>query len=189
MNSKLLISGHKVARVSLGFSALALALLLSGCPQKGADTAQTGADTSSSSSMVQPPKAGLEKDFAFTGADGKEHMLSDYLGKPLVLNFWATWCPPCVGEMPHFQEVYASRQGQFNLVSVAVASSEDPKAFAASNGYTWTFGQVKDDTAPMMYGVQGIPATFFYDKSGKLVDQMVGGMSKEDFEQRLAKIL
>ena len=134
-------------------------------------------------------KAKIEKDFAFTGADGQPHKVSDYATKPLVLNFWATWCPPCVGEMPHFQEVYAEKGSQFNLVSVAVASSEDPKAFADSNGYTWTFGQVTDDVAPQMYGIEGIPATFFYDKSGKLVDQMIGGMSKEEFEERLAKIL
>ncbi len=181
----------------LGLSLLGAMALLGGCPQKPAGTTQTGTTTAAGDTTaantgkeaIKPPTAKFERDFAFMGADGKQHMVSDFVGKPLVLNFWATWCPPCVGEMPHFQEVYASKPGQFNLVSVAVASSDDPKTFATTNGYTWTFGQVPDDSAPQMYGIQGIPATYFYDSRGQLVDQIVGSMTKEEFEMRLAKIL
>src|SRR5262249_6346552 len=123
----------------------------------------------------------IEKDFSFTGTDGQSHKVSDYANKPLVLNFWADWCPPCVGEMPHFAEVFNEKGTQFNLVSVAVSSSGSPQAFASSNGYNWTFGQDTTDEGSKLYGITAIPATYFYDRTGKLVDQAVGGMDKSDF--------
>ncbi|MCC7477472.1 TlpA family protein disulfide reductase [bacterium] len=94
-----------------------------------------------------------------------------------------------MAEFPHFQEVVEARGTEFNLVSVSVDPSGDPAAFAASKGLSWNFGEVGDRAVTDMYGITGIPATFFYDKSGQLVDQVVGGMSREEFEQRLAKIL
>jgi thiol-disulfide isomerase/thioredoxin len=134
-------------------------------------------------------KPQVEKDFSFLGFDGQSHLVSDYAGKPLVLNFWADWCPPCVGEFPHFQEVYTERQGQFNLLSVAVSQTGDIQGFVKSKGYNWHFGQDTTDAGSKLHGIQGIPATFFYNSDGKIVESVIGGMDKASFEEKLAKIL
>jgi len=130
----------------------------------------------------------LAPDFSFTLFDGTTKHLSDYRGKPVVLNFWADWCPPCVGELPEFDAVYAQRRGQFVLLAVAVQSAKDPQGFVKQNGYKLDFATDSGGGADL-YGVQGIPTSLFIDRKGRVVDQVVGGMDRAEFEQHLAGIL
>jgi thiol-disulfide isomerase/thioredoxin len=134
------------------------------------------------------PEVRMASDFTFTGMDGAAHNLSDYYGRPLVLNFWADWCPPCVGEFPAFAEVYGRHAGQFELVSIAAPSSRDAAGFVAANGYGWVFG-MGDETTLMQYEVAAIPDTLFIDARGRIVKRHLGGMSAEEFEAALAEIL
>ena len=104
-----------------------------------------------------------------------------------VVNFWADWCPPCVGELPEFQAVYTERGGQFEMLGIAADSSKDAEGFVKQNGYTWTFGRSPEGFAA--YQVRGIPTTLFVNSQGFVVDQVVGGMDRATFEAKLAKIL
>jgi thiol-disulfide isomerase/thioredoxin len=132
---------------------------------------------------------GNATDVQLTMFDGSQRQLSSYGGKPIVVNFWAEWCGPCVAELPHFQEVYSERPGQFELVVINVPMGrENPQAFFEKNGYTFT-GVLDDGKAAEAYGVGGIPHTVFIDRRGNKVDEVVGGMDKAEFEAKLASIL
>ena len=82
----------------------------------------------------------LAPDFTVYDANGNPVKLSDFIGKPVVLNFWASWCPPCKSEMPDFQEVYQELGGQVQFLMVNTTVSDtmaDAKAFIQSMGYTF----------------------------------------------------
>ena len=116
----------------------------------------------------------LAPDFRLTDLDGRVVMLSDFRGKTVVLNFWASWCPPCREEMPEFQALWDARgaEGSDDLVVLAVNFLRDDTVGAATN-----FIQANDFTFPVIfdttrgevaarYGVRGLPATFFIDRNG-----------------------
>jgi thiol-disulfide isomerase/thioredoxin len=177
----------------------AVALLLltmlataSGCAILGAGFAGVGLFAGLASQLGGPEQEaqlGFAEDFAYTPLGAQTPVrLSDHFGQPLVLNFWADWCGPCVGEFPHFKEVHDAHRGQFTLLSLAVASSMDPDGFVAANGYDWSFGRDTENAA-QVYGVQGIPLTLFIDRNGRIVDQHLGGIDAATFEASLAKIL
>lgn len=116
----------------------------------------------------------LAPDFRLTDLDGNVVMLSDFRGKTVVLNFWATWCPPCREEMPEFQELWDHRgaDGTDDLVVLAVNFLRDDTVGAATNfiaANEFTFPVVFDTTrgdVAARYGVRGLPATFFIDRNG-----------------------
>ena len=116
----------------------------------------------------------LAPDFRLTNLDGKVVMLSDFRGKTVVLNFWASWCPPCRAEMPEFQALFDQRgtEGSDDLVVLAVNFLRDDTVGAATNFITqqgFTFPVVFDTTrgdVAARYGVRGLPATFFIDRHG-----------------------
>ena len=116
----------------------------------------------------------LAPDFRLTDLDGNVVMLSDFRGKTVVLNFWATWCPPCREEMPEFQELWDHRgaDGTDDLVVLAVNFLRDDTVGAATkfieaNEFTFVvvFDTTRGDVAAR-YGVRGLPATFFIDRNG-----------------------
>ena len=116
----------------------------------------------------------LAPDFRLQDLDGRVVMLSDFRGKTVVLNFWATWCPPCREEMPEFQELWDERGtgGSDDLVVLAVNFLRDDSVGAATNfieANEFTFPVVFDTTrgdVAARYGVRGLPATFFIDRNG-----------------------
>ncbi|MCY3656422.1 MAG: TlpA disulfide reductase family protein [Chloroflexi bacterium] len=116
----------------------------------------------------------LAPDFRLTDLDGNVVMLSDFRGKTVVLNFWATWCPPCREEMPEFQELWEHRGSGAadDLVVLAVNFLRDDTVGAATNfiaANEFTFPVVFDTTrgdVAARYGVRGLPATFFIDRNG-----------------------
>jgi thiol-disulfide isomerase/thioredoxin len=126
-------------------------------------------------------------DFNVTLFSGEQASIQSFTGQPLVVNFWADWCPPCVGELPEFQAVYNERHGQFKMVGIAADSSKDAEGFVKQNGYNWTFGKSAEGFAA--YEVRGIPTTLFVNSNGYVVEKVVGGMDRATFESNLAKIL
>ncbi len=116
----------------------------------------------------------LAPDFRLTDLDGKVVMLSDFRGKTVVLNFWASWCPPCREEMPEFQALWDERgsEGADDLVVLAVNFLRDDTVGAATNfieANDFTFPVIFDTTrgdVATRYGVRGLPATFFIDRKG-----------------------
>jgi thiol-disulfide isomerase/thioredoxin len=141
---------------------------------------------------TQPQAGGVwtgnAQDFEVKAFDGRKfNVAAKYAGRPLVLNFWAVWCPPCVGEFPEFQKVYNKHKGQFAMLSVAVNAKSDPAAFVKQNGYNWDFAL--DTDGSKRYSVDAIPRTLFVTPTGDIVADQRGGMTEAQFEGYLAQLL
>lgn len=117
-------------------------------------------------------------------ADGKETNLSNFVGKkPIYLNFWATWCPPCVREMPFMEELYPQYKDKLEFLVVSVDNKKsDVDAFLKKTGYQMPIYTTDNDAAGKAFGIQGIPASLLISPEGKIVKFHVGSMSKEEME-------
>lgn len=127
-------------------------------------------------------------DFTLYDQYGKEHKLSDYKGKTVFLNIWATWCPPCKAEMPHIEELYNEyNKNNEDVIILGVSTPNlgnegDEKhisQFLKDNEYT--FPVVFDNNADLIYGysIQSFPSTFIIDKEGYVREYVPGAMDKE----------
>lgn len=126
-------------------------------------------------------------DFAFTDlATGKVINLSDLRGKPVYLNFWATWCPPCVKELPHIQAKYEQYKDRIHFLAISVDSEQDaPAQFISSKGYTFTFGYGNEREISRAYNIEAIPASYIIGTDGTIKAQIVGSMDEDDLERFL----
>jgi cytochrome c biogenesis protein CcmG, thiol:disulfide interchange protein DsbE len=117
--------------------------------------------------------------FTLTDLDGQNVNLSDHLGKVVVLNFWASWCPPCRAEMPAIQQVYQDFQDQGLVVlAVNVANQDTMTAMLTFLGsFEHTFPILLDENGAVnrLYAVSSLPTTFFIDREGMIRDLVVGG--------------
>lgn len=128
-------------------------------------------------------------DFTLTDQYGVEHTLSDYRGKVVFLNFWATWCPPCRAEMPDIQALYEAygdaADAEVVILAVATpgvggeADEAGVTAFLEENGYTYPV--VMDPTGDILYdyGISAFPTTFMIDTAGNVFGYVPGAMSEE----------
>ena len=133
-------------------------------------------------------------DFTIMDKDGNEVKLSDFFGKPIVLNFWASWCGPCQYEMPDFEEAYHQygEDVQFLMVNLTDGYSEtlnSAKAFLEKAGYTFPvyFDTLSD--AARVYQIYSIPCTYFLDRNGALVTRTVGMISTDALQQGIDLVL
>jgi len=116
-------------------------------------------------------------DFTFPGLDGKKVRLSDYKGKVVLVNIWATWCPPCVDEMPSMEKLYQKFKGEnFEILAVSI---DEPglKAvapFMKKSGLTFPALIDSEGTIKTVYGITGIPESFIIDQQGILIKKIVG---------------
>lgn len=103
--------------------------------------------------------------------------LSDFRGRTVLLNFWATWCPPCRAEMPEFDEVYRSRLDREDFVVIAVDVQESDaqvQRFVDELGLAFPVAMDRDGAVAQHYGVRGLPATFLIDRDGILRHRIMG---------------
>ena len=133
-------------------------------------------------------------DVTVVDAAGNEFRLSDFRGRGVVLNFWASWCGPCKSEMPHFQKAYEQYGDELHFLMVNMSTyfgdtRTDAETIMENGGYT--FPVYYDDKAEcaVSYGVTGIPMTIFIDKNGNLVSYKTGMISEADLERRILTIL
>jgi thiol-disulfide isomerase/thioredoxin len=125
---------------------------------------------------------------------GAPHALEDYRGKPVLLNFWATWCVPCAAEMPLLNEMQKQYEGKVVFIAASI-DDEDMKlqveAFIKKHqgeALTVMMGATLDTLDD--FGVnQGMPGTVFIDAEGKIVDRITGALKRSDLEQRLRKLV
>jgi len=132
-------------------------------------------------------------DFALQSIDGKTIHLSDYRGKAVLLNFWATWCQPCKIEMPWFEEL--QRQygpSGLQVVGVSVdddATPEDLAKFAKDLGVNYPILIGKENVEDAYGGLQFLPATLYIDRDGKIVDKVFGLKGRGEIEDGIKKIM
>ena len=106
---------------------------------------------------------------------GRTMRLSDYRGKLVVLNFWATWCGPCRSEMPEFEKTYAARSNELVVLAVDFRESNDQVQFFRKEfGLTFPMLLDREGSVTAHYGAPGLPATFFIDREGILRAQYLG---------------
>ena len=128
-------------------------------------------------------------DFAFTDlATGKVMNLSDLRDKPVYLNFWATWCPPCVRELPHIQAKYEQYKDKIHFLAISLDGEQAaPAEFIPAKGYTFPVGYGNEREISRAYNVEAIPMSFIIDTNGVVKAKIVGSMDDTDLERFLQK--
>ena len=117
---------------------------------------------------------------------GENVSLNQYKGKPLVLNFWATWCGPCLIEFPHFEEMRKEVGEEINFVMISDEDINKILDFTVSKPYGFTF--LRSDISLKEYGLKSIPKTYFYNARGLLIKKHTGGLDYEDLKKIMRKI-
>ncbi len=128
---------------------------------------------SATAAIPQPtaqPSGEIAPDFTLETLDGETVSLSDFRGKVVMVNFWASWCPPCVAELPTIYQFYQSHQAD-GFVVLAVNAQENRgtvSEFINRNGYTFPVLLDPDSVAADEYGIRALPTSFFLDKNGEI---------------------
>lgn len=133
-------------------------------------------------------------DFTVVDADGNEVHLSDFLGTPVVLNFWASWCGPCKSEMPDFDDAAARLAGQvqFLLINMTDGSREtleSAQAYLEETGITAPAYFDTSYSAAIAYGVTSLPTTYFIDAQGGAVARAMGAIDADTLQKGIDMIL
>lgn len=133
-------------------------------------------------------------DFTVYDLDGNAHKLSDFQGKPVILNFWASWCSPCKSEMPDIESAYQKygEEIHFLIVNLTDGSRETTataSAYITEQGYTFPVYYDTDSDAAYTYGVSGIPITYFIDAEGYFVAYYQSAMSADILQQGIDMLL
>lgn len=173
----------------VGFMSIAYIGYNSLSPSYSNKDTQNQADNSQGSSKTK------EKDFTVYDENLNKVKLSDYIGKPVVVNFWASWCPPCKAEMPAFNEIskkYKEDKLVFLMVNMTDGQRETiniAKKFISDNNYNMNIFYDKDGTAATNYNIESIPRTLFIDKNGDIVEDHMGEMTKDELENKIKSLL
>jgi thiol-disulfide isomerase/thioredoxin len=135
----------------------------------------------------------LAPDFVVYDENGNEAHLYDYIGKPIVLNFWASWCGPCKMEMPDFNERYLQLGDEIhflmiNMTDGARETISIASAFIAEQGYQFPVFYDTTGSAAMTYGAYSLPTTFFIDAQGHAIAQAVGAIDADTLQQGIDMI-
>ena len=115
-------------------------------------------------------------DFVLPDMQNKDHQLSDYLGKPVIITFWATWCPPCIKELPSFNRAWAKLKDE-DIVLLGVNVNEDIETIESFKlEYPIDFTILRDENAEQIenWKMTGLPTTFIVDAEGRVVYQAIG---------------
>ena len=123
-------------------------------------------------------------DFTVVNQDGQIAKLSDFKGKPTIVNFWATWCGPCKSEMPAFENIYTRYKDDVNIMMVNMTDNTNEtvkkvKNFISQSGYTFPVFFDTSAQAAKSYRVTSIPMTLFIDKNGNLINSHTGAMTEK----------
>ena len=166
-HSKILPKALVIAIVAIIIGML-MAFLASGLTGKSSITGKSG----------EQLEGGMAPDFTAFSPDRSVISLSDYRGSPVILNFWASWCPPCREETPILQKVWVENQNK-GIVILAVNvqdREEDALQYLAEFGVTFPNVYDKNGGITVDYGVTGLPVTFFVDRRGEIVGRWVGSI-------------
>ena len=152
---------------------MALTLTAAGCPSSGP----------SGDGVVGSRVGDLSADFTLEDLDGQTITLSSLRGRPVMLNFWASWCGPCRSEMPDIQAVYIERlvdSPSLVILSINMGeSSATIRQFMEDGHYTFPALLDSQKSVALQYDVTAIPTTFFIDENGIIIERRLGAFSNK----------
>jgi thiol-disulfide isomerase/thioredoxin len=163
-------------------------------PEKQGSAAQSGAESGAEGDGLAPVMRGKQAPaFALTSLDGKKVSLADYKGRPVLVNFWATWCGPCKVEMPWFEEFRKQYAAQgFEILGLAddVDAGKDMIAKVANKaGVSYPILLTDGKVQTAYGGLEVLPMSFYVDRNGVIVEQTAGLGSKEQIEANIKKTI
>ena len=129
--------------------------------------------------------------FSLTALDGSPVRLQELAGRPVIVNFWASWCAPCVREFPLLEEARAAHGGE-DLAVIGIVyddRADAAAAFMAEQGAGWTAAMDPDGDVARAYGIYGPPETFFIGRDGIVAGHQIGELTAADMERQLSTIL
>lgn len=162
---------------------VALVVALVGVVAIGVLTASSGSPESEAGSTA----ASSSLDVPFEYLDGSQGNLSEFSGTPVVVNFWASWCPACVAEMPDFEEVHARLEGDVVFLGLNMQETDREAAgrLVEETGVSYQLGRDPDGSIFNEFGGVAMPTTVFIGADGTVVDTHAGALFAEDLEQRI----
>lgn len=131
-------------------------------------------------------------EFTLLDIDGNKVSLSDFKGKVVILDFWATWCPPCIAEIPHFIELYDEYKNRgLEVIGISVDwnGQRVVPPFAEESGINYVLLLGDDEVTDLYGGIISIPTTFILDREGSIRKRYMGYRDKEVFERDIKELL
>ncbi len=136
--------------------------------------------------FTAPAATSGSRDFSYPDLDGKIHHLSDYLGKWVVVNYWATWCPPCLEEMPELEVFHNNYKDKLAIVlgvNMEAIAAGKLREFLEDQFISYPVLLAGDDTTQLLGSVPGLPTTYLVNPEGKVVARQVGPIDADSLEK------
>ncbi|KON87580.1 thiol:disulfide interchange protein [Sporosarcina globispora] len=138
-------------------------------------------------------KGNLAPDFELTDMEGDTVKLSDYRGKAVLLNFWASWCPPCRAEMPHMEKLFNKYKDEnFDILAVNLTNTEknsgDAEKFVKELGLTFSIPMDVKGAVGADYNIMAYPTSYFIDSDGVIREKVLGALNEEYMEKEIKKL-
>ncbi len=118
--------------------------------------------------------------------NGNKVELNEYFGKPLVVNYWATWCGPCIKEFPHFEDVKQELGDAVNFVMISDESLEKIEKFSKSKSYSFDYLRSVKNLSE--YGINTRPTTYFYNAQGELITKHTSSLNSESLKKLIEEV-
>lgn len=157
------------------------------------DSAGVPSNTNQGQLKIGLEKGNLAPDFELKSIDGKSMKLSSLRGKKVIVNMWATWCPPCRLEMPDMEKFYTKNKSEgIEILAVNLTTAEksrnDVPAFVKAYGITFPILMDENGDVARLYAVTSIPASFIIDTQGVIREKIVGPMTYDSMKQMLGTL-